>query len=360
MDGQVFLDDDVPLALDAPFTRGQANAAGISDNRLKQLTDAGLLRRPVRNAYVAAQLPDTLDLRAAILRLVVPPDCFFCDHTAGWLHGAPNALLPGDHLVPPRVACFRPADHGRLRNEITRSGERTVRSSDLMELRGLVVTTPIRTAWDLGRLQRRDQALSGMDAMLRLGLFSHEELLVGVERFKRQRGVVQLRWLAPLADGRAESPGESALRLRWYDAGLPRPDLQIPVGIEGREVFRLDLGLEELLFAAEYDGHEWHTSPAQRERDAFRRGWLAEERGWAIEAYDASHVYGLRQDADVRLRIAFRTARATYGRRTFIASLTPTRRRGGGNSRRLGGQSSISRDGVSPSQVRSTRDGSSR
>lgn len=318
MDQPVFLDSTFPLPLDAPFTRSQARSAGISDSRLKRLTRAGLLRRPIRNVYVAAQAHDSLDLRAAMLRLVVPPDCFICDHTAGWLHGAPNALLPGDHLTPPKVACFRPADSGRLRNELARSGERTVRPGDLMELRGLTVTTPIRTAWDLGRLQRRDQALSGMDAMLRLGLFSHEHLLAGIERFKRQRGVVQLRWLAPLTDGRAESPGESALRLRWYDAGLPAPDLQIPIDVAGREIARLDLGLEELRFAAEYDGHEWHSSAAQQEHDGFRRGWLSDQRGWTIEAFDAGNVYGLRQDADIRLRAAYRQARATFARRTYI------------------------------------------
>lgn len=319
MDHPTFLDHSFPLPIDAPFTRRQARAAGLSDNRLKQLTDAGLLRRPVRNAYVAAQVPDTLDLRAEIVRLVVPPDAFVCDNTAGWLHGAPNALLPNDHLEPPPVACFRPADGGRLRNGVMRSGERTVRRDDLMELRGLVVTTPIRTAWDLGRLQRRDQALSGLDAMLRLGLFSRDELLLGVERFARQRGVVQLRVLTPLADGRAESPGESALRLRWHDAGLPAPELQIPVIENGIEVFRIDLGLEELLFAAEYDGAEWHSSPQQQEHDARRRAWLSDRRGWTIEAYGAGNVYGRLQDADVLLRAAYRLARSTYGRRVIVA-----------------------------------------
>ena len=103
MDEPLFLDGSFPLPLDAPFTRRQATAAGLSDNRLKRLTDAGLLRRPVRNGYVAAQVPDTLELRAALLRLLVPPDSFVCDNTAGWLHGAPNALLPGDHLEPPPV-----------------------------------------------------------------------------------------------------------------------------------------------------------------------------------------------------------------------------------------------------------------
>jgi hypothetical protein len=318
MEDRPFLDSTFPLPLDAPFTRRQARAAGLSDNRLRQLTDAGLLRRPIRNAYAAAQLPDSLDLRAELVRLVVPPDCFVCDNTAAWLHGAPNALLPNDHLEPPPVACFRPADNGRLRNDLTRSGERTVRPADLMELRGLTVTTPIRTAWDLGRLQRRDQALSGLDAMLRLGLFGHDELLAGVERFARQRGVVQLRILAPLADGRAESPGESALRLRWYDAGLPTPELQIPVLVDDRERFRLDLGLEEMLFAAEYDGHEWHGSAVQQQHDRARRTWLADRRGWVIEAYDAGNVYGLRQDADVRLRAAYRKARSTFARRAIV------------------------------------------
>ena len=315
----IFLDRTFALPLDRPFTRRQARAANVSDNKLRALTDAGLLRRPIRNVYVAAQVPESLDLRAAMLRLVVPADAFVCDHTAAWLHGAPHALLPNDHLAPPPIACFRPADGGRLRNELTRSGERTVRPEDLVEVRGLVATTPLRTAWDLGRLQRRDQALSGMDSLLRLGVFSHDDLLLGVERFARQRGVVQLRRLAPLADGRAESPGESALRLRWYDAGLPPPDLQIPVYVDGRLVFRMDLGLEELLFAAEYDGREWHSSPQQRDHDARRRGWLSDQRGWAIEAFEAKHVYGLRQDADTRLRAAYRQARASYGARRFIA-----------------------------------------
>ena len=36
-------------------------------------------------------------------------------------------------------------------------------------------------------------------------------------RFNRQRGVVQLRELAPLVDPRSESIGESAVRLHWFE-----------------------------------------------------------------------------------------------------------------------------------------------
>ena len=38
------------------------------------------------------------------------------------------------------------------------------------------MTTPLRTALDLGRLRHRDQALAALDAFLHLGLVTHEEL----------------------------------------------------------------------------------------------------------------------------------------------------------------------------------------
>jgi hypothetical protein len=312
------LDDHFPLALDAPFTRAGALRAGLTDKRLRTLVRRGHLRRPVPGVYVAAHLPDSLALRSEVLRLVVPPGCFVCDETAAWVHGADMALAPNSHLALPRVSFFRHADAGRLRNGLVASGERTVTSRDLVPVGGLLVTTPLRTALDLGRLRHRDQALSALDAFLHLGLVTHEELLASLDRFARQRGVVQLRWLVAIADGRAESAGESALRLRWYDAGLPRPQLQISVFRNGVEIFRLDLGLEELLFAAEYDGVGFHTSREQRGHDDGRRSELRERLHWVLEVFDHTNVYGQQQDAATRLRAAWLGARSTLGERTFI------------------------------------------
>jgi hypothetical protein len=313
------LGPELSLPLDQPFTRRTALAAGLRDKQLGALVTAGYLRRPIPGVYVASQLPDSINLRASVLALVVPAGSFVCDRTAAWLHGAPMALAPNEHLSVPPVSCFRPADAGRLRNGLATSGERTVAPGDLMHLNGVLVTTPLRTALDLGRLQRtRDLALGGMDAMLRLRRFSHDELLEAVPRFRRQRGVRQPESLAPLADGRAESFGESALRRRWLDAGLPRPQLQIPILENGRVIFWLDMGLEEWLFAAEYDGAAWHSSPEQVAADNARRSWLDEQRRWAIEVFRQEHVWGLRQDADLRLAAAFRRARATFASRTFI------------------------------------------
>ena len=290
--------------LPQPFTTAMAIDAGLTYKALHRLTVGGATRRPIEGVYVAAYVPDSIELRCRMLRLVVPPDCFVCDRTAAWLHAGEQALGPDEHLAVPPISCYRPSDAGRLRNPLTASGEREIRPDDLVEIHGLVATTPLRTALDLGRLQPTlDLRLHGMDTMLGLGQFTHAQLLAEVPRFNRRRGVVTLRALAPLADGGSESFGESALRLRWYAAGLPRPRTQVPVEVGGT-VFRIDIGLEERRCGAEYDGARWHSSPGQRRRDTDRRLLLSDD-GWRIEVFRRSHVFGRDQDAERRLRVAF-------------------------------------------------------
>jgi hypothetical protein len=295
-----------------------ARQFGVSDKALHSLVLNGYLRRPIRGVYVAAQVPDTMPLRCSMLSLVVPHGSFITDRSAAWLHAGDRALAPNEHLAPPPISCFRPSDGGRLRNSLTASGEREIEPRDLMVIHGVVVTTPLRTALDLGRLQKsRDLKLHGMDTMLGLGEFSHEQMLTEIPRFNRRRGVIMLRVLAPLADGGSGSFGESSLRLRWHDARLPRPRTQIPVERDGRVLFYLDMGLEDLLFAAEYDGEEWHGEDRES-HDEDRREWLEQQRNWTIEVFRGPSVFGRHQDADRRLAAAYKEARATFGIRTVL------------------------------------------
>ncbi len=71
---------------------------------------------------------------------------------------------------------------------------------------GIPVTTMLRTAWDLGRVRSRERAISGHGPDASLPGFPLDAFLAGVERFRGERWVTTLRMLAPLADGRAESP----------------------------------------------------------------------------------------------------------------------------------------------------------
>ncbi len=309
--GEPLLGDRFPLPLDRPFTHRDARAVGLTPYDLGRLCLEGYLRRMIAGVYVAAQAPDCIELRAAALRLVIPPDAVVTDRSAGWLHGAEMILAPGDHLAVPPVSVFVNRRGARLRNGITTSGQRYLRREDVTEVFGIKVTTPLRTACDLGRLLNRDGAFAALDTMLGLYVFDKNELWAETDRCRGMRGVRQLRAFVPLADPRSESPAEAVSRLRWHDSGvLPLPELQIEVERPFQWSYRIDLGVEKLLFGLEYDGEEWHRrTTEQRARDRKRRAWLRDERGWIIEPVTKENVFGHHRDIESIIMNGVREAR---------------------------------------------------
>lgn len=123
------------------------------------------------------------------------------------------------------------------------------------------VTTPERTAYDLGRHLPRNDAIIRLDALMHATPFSVEGVLLLAERHRGARGLKQLRAVLPLVDGGAGSPQETRLRLLYIDAGLPRPTTQIPVVDErGRLIRVLDMGWKKFLVGSEYDGDLHRTN----------------------------------------------------------------------------------------------------
>ena len=244
--GQIALDGRFRCRWIAVHPRHGAEG-GLQNRDLGVLVTEEFLRQLVAGVYVADQVPE-LATRWSFqaLRLVLRAGrCRDQQATAGWLHGAPMVLAPGDHLVIPQVSMFVNRKGARLRNELASSGERTLKSEDVTEVLGVRVTSALRTACDLGRLLNRDRAFAALDAMLSLGVFDADELCDAVKRFRGMRGVRQLRGFAPLADGRAQSAAESILRLRWLDLlTLPRPEPQIEVVRPGQPSYWLDLGVQ--------------------------------------------------------------------------------------------------------------------
>ena len=310
---RILLGAEFPLPLDRPFTRAQALAAGLSPSALTSLVQEGLLRRPLRGVYVAAQAPDTQLLRARALQLVVPSGSVVTDESAGWLAGAAMILPPGAHLEPPRLTVFVNRQHRRLSNGLVASGSRQLLARDVACVHGVLATTPLRTALDLGRLRPRDRALAALDQLLRLGVFTPTDLFAEMPRFRGMRGVRQLRALAAFADGRSESPGESALRLRCSDLGLPPPVVQPDILDDaGRFLGRADLLIEELRLILEYDGERWH-GPEHREHDEARRAAFARA-SYTVGVFRRSDLYGS-VDAGALLLDHVRRARLALSRR---------------------------------------------
>jgi hypothetical protein len=307
--GITLLGDECPLPLERPFSPAESRAEGVSPHQLANLRERGLVRCVVRGAYAVAQVADSLETRTTALKLVLARGAIVVDRTAAWLHGVD--ILPRSAVyVPPPVQIFS-RDGSRLRRPGVASGVRSLRDFDVMEIDGLRVTTPLRTALDLGRLLGRFEALAALDGFLRLGV-SHAQILTSVERFKGERGVVQLRWIAPLANGRAESPAESALRLHWYDAGLPTPELQWWVhDDDGVPCYRIDLALPELRYGAEYFGEAFHTE-ADADHDEDRLAWLQSARRWTIDVFVRTDIY-YPGDPTGRLLEGLHRARAQIG-----------------------------------------------
>jgi hypothetical protein len=303
-----FLDDRCPLPLTGPFTGAQAVDLGVSRSRLATLTSRGLVRPVLRGVYAAAQVVDSIEFRAEALSLVVPASAIVTDRTAAWLHQVDILARSAVHQMPPIEIYSRAGS--RLRRPDVSSGERRLREEDVTVVNGVLVTTKLRTAFDLGRRLNRFHALAALDALLRAGV-QRTELLAGVERFRGERGVVQLRHLVPLADPRPESPPESVLRLHWLEAsGMPAPEPQVRVhDDDGYARFRVDVGNEDLRYGAEYDGRVFHDD---EEADAARREWLHADGGWVIDVFVDADIYP-RGDPTTRLQHGAYLARRRSG-----------------------------------------------
>ncbi len=162
-----------------------------------------------------------------------------------------------------------------------------------MEIEGVKLTTPLRTASDLLRLRRRPYALAAADAMAFAGIVKRDELCSYISQLGRLPGLVQAQELSQRVTHLAESHGESWQRCRILDAGFPPPQLQLCVtDAEGVER-RLDMAYEEQRVAVEYDGREFHSAQLDQHKDALRRNGLWLLGGWRFHIGTFERIFGV-------------------------------------------------------------------
>ena len=172
-----------------------------------------------------------------------------------------------------------------------------VTDDEITVVNDLPVTTLARTAFDLGRYQKRFAAIARLDALMRAAPFSADEVSMLMRRYGPVRGVRQLRELLPLVDPGAASPRESRLRLLLIDNGFPIPETQIPV-YDGYEPFAfLDMGWRHIQLAVEYDGDQHRTDRPQYVKDQRRLPKIA-KRG-----YEVIRVIAEDRDSEVLVRV---------------------------------------------------------
>ena len=267
-----------------PFTWPMARDRGISRARLVNGLRRGVLVRLLRNVYVRADVELTMEDRAGAAALVISPHAVVADRTAAWIWGVDCFSFRELDVVPP-VETRTIRGHRAPARAGVRAGQRDLEPKDWVLVSGVRVTTPLRTALDLGCVLSRRDAVAAMDALARAHAITSAELVREAGRYFRRRGVVQLRELAALVEPRAESAGESWTRIEMHDQGLPRPEVNWWVYEHGVPKYRLDLAYPHARVAIEYDGEEFHTSQEAREADAERLSWL-ERHGWTVIVID--------------------------------------------------------------------------
>lgn len=263
-----------------PFTFDQALDLGFTPRRLRDAVSDGTLRRVLKGVYADAALPDDTLLRARAAALVLPVDAVVSDRSAAWLHGV-DAFEASAHLGVPRLEVVSAPESTRVRRAETLGGRRDLRPDDVMRVKGVPVTTPLRTACDLGRLRGRSAAFGVLCMLARSCGVTREAITAELSRYRGMRGVTQLRALAPLVTPKCESPAEAWTLLAIVDAGLPVPEAQVWIELPGFGRARVDLAYRLARVAVEYDGEEHHSSDEDRAHDEARRDAL-HDAGWTV------------------------------------------------------------------------------
>lgn len=152
-----------------------------------------------------------------------------------------------------RVHVTRPGSSGGRRSRHLQVHVTALEPDEIVSVDGLQLTGPARTVADLLRSLPFEKALVVADSALHRHLVTRAEIATALARAPRRHGTAAALRVLACADGRAESPGESRSRARMREAGLPPPELQVPVlGADGRALGRVDFGWPGVV--GEFDG----------------------------------------------------------------------------------------------------------
>jgi hypothetical protein len=281
---------DIPAALLAqPFTPAMAEGAGVTRPQLR----GARCRRLFRGVYIGADVEATVPVLAAAISLVLPPGAVIAGPTAALLLGA-DVRRRDDLDID--VVTVR---EDQIRRRGIRSRAALLEAGDVVEIGGVPVTSPVRTAFDLARERNLVESVVGVDAMLNRGGCDPAALTAYIADHRGWRGVRWADEAIRYAEPKAESLMESRQRMHLVLAGLPRPEAQYVLhDADGLFIARLDHGYDEWQVAPEYDG-EHHN---ERWRYDNERQERIREQGWWHRRYTSLTIGAgwCRMVADVR------------------------------------------------------------
>ncbi|OBG39778.1 hypothetical protein A5672_14505 [Mycobacterium alsense] len=225
------------------------------------------------DVYLSRRIRPSLEQRIAAAALWSRGRGIFTGAAAAALHGAkwiPDGVpieLVYNNTRPPRGVLTR---------------RYALRDGETQTIDGRPVTTPERTAFDIGRGGAIHSAVARLDALAAATGFKVDDVLRVARRHPGSPGLRRLEAALELVDAGAQSPRDSYLRLLLVEAGFPRPQTRIPVlGADGIPVTHIDVGWAEYLVGVEYEGDQHQTDRRHHVYD-IRRLETLERMGWLI------------------------------------------------------------------------------
>lgn len=170
----------------------------------------------------------------------------------------------------------------------------TLPADEVVEVGGLLATSPARTVADVGRSASYETALCIADAALRVvaaprnGMYDTDAVAafraaVADVNTRFSHGVGRCARVMADADGRAQRPGETISRIRLRQLGFRDIALQVHVPAPDGGDFWVDFGLEDVRALGEFDGKGKYHSPEMRgglstaavfDREKQREDWI--------------------------------------------------------------------------------------
>jgi hypothetical protein len=250
-----------------PFVGSEALASGV------------IRKHELRSRYVAV-FPDVYAPKHAVLTTPQRAKAaWLYSHREGVIAGLTASALHGAKWVDDELPIELIWSNAR-RPLGLRTYDMRLHSDEFLDFDEMRVTTVERTAFDIGRRGRLDEAVARLDALGYATGFKCDDVLAVADRQRGARGLRQLRVALDLYDPGAQSLKETWLRLLVIRAGYPRPQTQIPVlSPDGHRWYYLDMGWEERMLAVEYDGEQHRVNPKQyaydiqRSEDLHELGW---------------------------------------------------------------------------------------
>jgi very-short-patch-repair endonuclease len=263
----------------APFRGSSAVAAGlVSKGQLRGST----FRRLFPDIYLPREVAPTLAVRSRGAQLLVAGYGALAGYSAAELLGARIAPRDADAEVVVPGGEFRECRGLRVHRE-------QLADDEVETVAGLVVTSAVRTAYDLARWSTQVEGIVAADALGRVGRFGSGALFGMAARYPGARWRSRVPLVAELMDTRAESAMETRCRVSLVLRGLPKPELQYPVRDElGNQVAWLDMAYPAVRAGVEFDG-EHHQEARAFQADLARHNRLA-ALGWTVLRASATDV----------------------------------------------------------------------